>query len=318
LRTGPIEERGAAQLLVSVARALHFAHRNGVVHRDLKPANILFDAEDRAKIADFGIARLGDSGTLTEAGTVLGTAAYISPEQAGGEPATPASDVYSFGVMLFRMLTGRLPFTSTSAIELVKLHRNEPAPAVTSLRPDAPARLESVAAAALAKDPTDRPQDGTALVAELGGAGPEAATTVLPVTRSTSVVSGPALRRRIPPVAVGLALLVLLLGGVAVALAVTHDNSTPSAPVISFSTPISTHATTTHATTAPSTTAPTTTAATTTRQTATRPKPPPTTRPAPTTAPVTTAPVTTIDTTTTVPITTAATTTQPPPPPPAP
>src|SRR6266567_4409899 len=94
-----------------IAAGLAHAHARGVVHRDLKPANVLFDEEGRPKLADFGIARLAaGEGTLTEAGTLLGTAAYISPEQASGEPAGPPSDVYSFGVILYRMLTGQLPF----------------------------------------------------------------------------------------------------------------------------------------------------------------------------------------------------------------
>src|SRR3954449_5840135 len=90
------------------APGLAHAHSRGVIHRDLKPANVLFDEEGRPKLADFGIARMAvGEGTLTEAGTVLGTAASISPEQATGEAASPASDVYSFGVILYRMLTGR-------------------------------------------------------------------------------------------------------------------------------------------------------------------------------------------------------------------
>src|SRR3954468_6508360 len=104
-QTRLIAARGAA--------GLAHAHARGVVHRDLKPANVLFDDEGRPKLADFGIARMAaGEGALTEAGTVLGPAAYISPEQASGEPATPASDVYSFGVILYRMVTGRLPFVS--------------------------------------------------------------------------------------------------------------------------------------------------------------------------------------------------------------
>jgi eukaryotic-like serine/threonine-protein kinase len=90
---------------------------------------VLFDAEGRAKIADFGIARLVATDTLTDDGTVLGTAGYISPEQAAGEPATPASDVYSFGVILFRLLTGRLPFEGESALEVAAMHRDLQAPA---------------------------------------------------------------------------------------------------------------------------------------------------------------------------------------------
>ena len=112
---------------------------------------------------------MSDAGALTEAGTVLGTASYISPEQAAGQPAGPASDVYSFGVILFRMLTGRLPFVSTNAMELVRMHRDDPPPAVADVRPDAPPRLESITTAALAKDPAARPADGAALLRELRG-----------------------------------------------------------------------------------------------------------------------------------------------------
>src|SRR5580765_3213282 len=116
LQTGNrMSDENTWQIAAELAAGLAHAHSRDVVHRDLKPANVLFDSEGRAKIADFGIARLGNASTLTEDGTVMGTASYISPEQAAGEPATPASDVYSFGVILFRMLTGELPFTSNSA-----------------------------------------------------------------------------------------------------------------------------------------------------------------------------------------------------------
>jgi serine/threonine-protein kinase len=107
-----------------VAAGLAHAHERGVVHRDIKPGNIMFDAEGRAKIADFGIARVLGKDTLTDAGTLLGTAAYISPEQVRGEQATPASDVYSFGVILYRLLAGRLPFEAASSLELAALHRD--------------------------------------------------------------------------------------------------------------------------------------------------------------------------------------------------
>src|SRR5438552_416353 len=151
-----------------VAAGLAHAHSRGLVHRDLKPANVLFDADGRAKIADFGIARMGGAGTLTEAGTMLGTAAYISPEQAAGEPATAASDVYSFGVILFRMLTGRLPFEAKEPLDLVAMHRNVPPPPVATLRRDAPTQLARIADAALAKNPHARPPDGSALTAAHG------------------------------------------------------------------------------------------------------------------------------------------------------
>ena len=151
-----------------VAAGLAHAHKRGVVHRDLKPANVLFGAAGHAKLADFGLARLGDSPSLTGAGTVLGTAAYIAPEQVAGLPATPATDVYSFGAMLFRMLTGRLPFEAEDAVTMASMHRDRPPPSLFDVRADAPARLESLVFATLAKSPYDRPQDGAALLAELG------------------------------------------------------------------------------------------------------------------------------------------------------
>src|SRR3954453_2784310 len=140
----PLPDRETLAISAELASGLAHAHSRGVVHRDLKPANGLFDEDGRSKLADFGIARMAaGEGTLTEAGTVLGTAAYISPEQAMGSPATPASDVYSFGVMLYRMLTGRLPFESNDPLELVTLHRDAEPPPLTAFRADAPGLLES-------------------------------------------------------------------------------------------------------------------------------------------------------------------------------
>src|SRR5438067_2641199 len=222
----PLPDAATQQIAQDVAAGLAHAHARGLVHRDLKPANILFDEEGRAKIADFGIARLGDAGTLTEAGTVLGTASYISPEQAAGERATPASDVYSFGVMLFRMLTGRLPFVAEQPLDVVEQHRSASPPPVTEFRNDAPASLESLTAAALAKDPRDRPPNGGALAAELGDVTGER-TTVLPVA------GAPRSRRprRPAPLALAGALLALLaLAGIGLAFAITHSGASPTTP----------------------------------------------------------------------------------------
>ena len=231
LATGrPLGDEESTQIAAAIAAGLEHAHERGLVHRDLKPANILFDAEGRAKIADFGIARLGAGGTITEAGTMLGTAAYISPEQAAGEPATAASDVYAFGVILYRMLSGRLPFESENALELVRQHRDDPPPPLSSLRPSAPPVLESIAMAALAKSPADRPADGGALVRELdrdeptGGLTPDddARTTVLPfATRRPSTRPANRRRRLLLSSAVGL---LLLGGGIALAFAATSDD----------------------------------------------------------------------------------------------
>jgi eukaryotic-like serine/threonine-protein kinase len=326
LRDGkPLPDDEVFDIAAGVAAGLAHAHARGVVHRDLKPANVLFDEEGRPKLADFGLARMaaGD-GTLTEAGTLLGTAAYISPEQAFGQPATAASDVYSFGVILYRLLTGRLPFESSDPMELVTLHRDAPPPPIAQFRADAPALLESTAAACLAKDPADRPPDGAALLAELDL--PPSGTSL---GTSTAVLAGevtqvlpvpppePQRRRRAPLIAAGL--LVLALAGSALAYAMTRS-STPSGPnTISSTVAASTTKPTTSAAT--TTTAPSTsTQATTTQQTATAPTtapqttltftPAPTTTPPQTTAPppITTAPppTTTAPPPTTEPATTAA------------
>src|SRR5207245_5610450 len=125
----------------------------------------------------------------SEAGTMLGTAAYISPEQASGQPAGPPSDVYSFGVILYRMLTGRLPFEGEHPLELAAKHATEPPPPVAAARPDAPPLLAELADASLAKDRSARPPDGTALAAALAGA-PTAVTVPLAQAR-TEVLSRP-------------------------------------------------------------------------------------------------------------------------------
>ena len=306
-RALPDEQTGG--IARDLADGLAHAHANGLIHRDLKPSNVLFDSEGRAKIADFGIAHMGDGGTLTEAGTVLGTAAYISPEQAAGEPAGPASDVYSFGVILFRMLTGRLPFESDQPLELVAMHRDLDPPALEDIRPDVPPRLESLTAAALAKDPRDRPADGTALLAELGAAGGIEATQVLgspppphPDTGRRRAVP----KRRLPLPALIAGFLAAGAAGLGVAYLATRGASSASPPTTSTQrhTTRTTTSTTTQEQSQPtsaSTSTTTTTSHTTTHQAP--PLPPPTSTPAPpATAPPTTATqpattATTVDTT---------------------
>ena len=301
-----------------IAAGLAHLHSRGLIHRDLKPANVLFDEEGRPKLADFGLVRhTAGSGTLTEAGTVLGTAAYLSPEQAAGEPAGAASDVYSFGVVLFRMLTGALPFTSDEALALLDMHRRMPPPAVESLQPDAPPELAALTAATLRKDPTQRPPDGTALLAALGGAPtlPAAAAD----TQATQVLAAPPSR---PPrgirrgaVAAGVAVVFLAVAGGVLAWAVTGaggpaSGGTPSTRSTgggtkSRSSSGTTHGVSTRATSTQGTTRkqqPTTTHGHTTTST-------PTTLPATTTIPTITPPTTTtVPTTTTLPTTTTSTT----------
>ena len=323
LTAGRIDDDETLRIATETAAGLAHAHERGLVHRDLKPANILFDSEDRAKIADFGIARMGDSGTLTEAGTVLGTASYISPEQAAGLTATPASDVYSFGVILFRMLTGRLPFVSTNAMELVRMHRDDPPPAVADVRTDAPARLESITGRALAKDPLERPADGGVLLRELRGDPGDSTVLLAPAaaaaTAATQVMTAPvsAGARRSALWLVPL-LAALALAGIALALVATGgggDTSSTTSPEASLpslpsvptagSTALPTTTTEPMTSAETTTTEPTTTQATTTRETTTAP-----TTTAPT--PPTVAPTTTVappPTTTAQPTTTALPTT---------
>jgi serine/threonine-protein kinase len=312
----PLPDDEALAIAAGIAAGLAQAHARGVVHRDLKPANVLFDEEGRPKVADFGIARMTmGEGTLTEAGTVLGTAAYISPEQAVGEPASAASDVYSWGVVLYRMLTGRLPFESNDPLELIRLHREAAPPPIDRLRNGAPTRLESTAMAALAKNPADRPPNGAALLAELGvtaGTGLTAATAVLSgePTQVLPVTAGAPPNRSRTPLVVGV-LLVLGLAGGALAYKITQSSSAPgdTGTLAPITLPTKTTGTTAETTTAPSTSV-------TTEQTTSQPPttqqqtaPPPTTQP--TTAPATTAPPPPSTTTPPTTDTTATTSTAP-------
>ena len=163
----PVDDASAGAIAEEIAAGLAHAHERGIVHRDLKPANIVFDEESHAKITDFGIARMSGADTLTEEGTLLGTASYMSPEQALGEPATPASDVYAFGVILYRMLGGTLPFVAPTAVEVLRGHLHEAPPPLSATRPDAPPELAALAESSLAKDPAERPRDGGALLDRL-------------------------------------------------------------------------------------------------------------------------------------------------------
>jgi serine/threonine-protein kinase len=241
---------------------------------------------------------------------VLGTAAYISPEQASGEPATPASDVYSFGVLLFRMLTGALPFVAEDALALVDMHRNRPAPPVASVNPAADPVLAGLADASLAKDPAMRPGDGAALLAALTSTVPVAAaatvvdpnaTRVMPVAAPVGAPIASVAARRRGAVAIAAALLLLgTLGGVLAwavtrppaaspsGIVTTHKRRTTTTNPFSSTTIPSLSTATTQSTTTKSTQSTSTSTRTTTPTTSPATTQVTTTQPATTTAPTTT------------------------------
>jgi eukaryotic-like serine/threonine-protein kinase len=164
---GPLESADAAALGAQVAEALGAAHDRGMVHRDIKPQNVLLTASGGAKVADFGIARAGSSATISRTGSVMGTAGYMSPEQALGKPATPKSDLYSLGVVLYEALTGELPYTADNPIAVSMKHVNEPLRPPIELNPRIPGGMNALVTKLMAKDPEDRYADADELADDL-------------------------------------------------------------------------------------------------------------------------------------------------------
>ena len=193
-----VVSRGAAPINVAIeyARqilsALRFAHRHGIVHRDIKPHNVLVDAEGRVKVTDFGIARAGTS-QMTETGSIVGTAQYLSPEQARGGEVDPRSDLYSLGVVLYELLTGKTPFDGETPVEIAMKHLSNAPKPPSKLRPDVTPELDKVVLRALAKNPDDRYQSADEMEADLErvarGAPVSAATAATQVLPAAAAVA---------------------------------------------------------------------------------------------------------------------------------
>lgn len=230
-RSGPVGPDEVLVWLEQAAAALDAAHAEGVVHRDVKPANLLIDSRGDVSVVDFGIARVVDdtAAGMTAAGTVLGTAGYLSPEQARGEPATAASDRYALGIVAYELLTGGRPFERGSATAEAAAHIHEAVPPASERQVGLPPAVDAVFARALAKDPARRYESAAAFVEALRGAlataAPTERTRVLPAAAPPPSRTGrtrPGRSRAPLLAAIGAAILLALLGG-AVALALTGD-----------------------------------------------------------------------------------------------
>ena len=231
---GRLDATRATRIATDVADALEVAHAARMIHRDVKPANVMLTPDGRTKLMDLGIARSLDGESITHASSILGTAGYVSPEQARGDPVDHRSDIYSLGCVLFEMLTGRQPFEAADPLAVAFKHVHDAVIPPTSLEPSVPPALEGVILRAMEKDPTERFQsaaemasamnDRTAPIAPVPATTPLppiGATTPLPVAAGTESLprrgDRPPPRRRTMPLLLALAGLALL-GGLAFAL----------------------------------------------------------------------------------------------------
>jgi eukaryotic-like serine/threonine-protein kinase len=200
---GHLDVPQAIDIVTQACRGLDYAHRNGVVHRDVKPGNLLVSDSDVVKLADFGIARATDQSSITQVGSVLGTAAYLSPEQARGDEAGPQADLYSLGVVTYQLISGRLPYEAASLSELaLKQQRESPIP-LDELSPGVPPTLAQAVALALAIDQRDRPQDAMELAEVLRdgaqGTGPSRSARGFATSATRVVPGGPTASTRVAP-----------------------------------------------------------------------------------------------------------------------
>ena len=224
-RRGRLPWRDALELARQALSGLEHAHRAGLVHRDVKPGNLLLRRDGQLKIGDFGIARAAETSGLTQAGTILGTAPYLAPEQARGEPVGPEADVYGLAAVLYELLTGRPPRRVASVAELDEASA-EPIPPVRDRAPDVPADVEDAVMRALAARPEHRPT-AAELRAELAREDDEPPTAVL--GRSPSARRA---RRRTPWLLAAVAALALAAAGAVAVAAAVDDETTARAPTV--------------------------------------------------------------------------------------
>jgi serine/threonine-protein kinase len=223
-----LHERGrlptdeAVGLALQACRGLEHAHAAGLVHRDVKPQNLLLRTDGTLKIADFGIARAAESTGLTQAGTILGTAAYLSPEQALGEEVTSAADVYSLGAVLYELLTGRPPYEFDSLAELAAKQAAEAITPVSELAPGVPRQVEDAVMRSLARNPDYRPSSAAELARELAPSESETPTAPLPSPRPD--------RRMLWIALAGVVVLAAVLLGVALTISGSGDNAPAAKP----------------------------------------------------------------------------------------
>jgi serine/threonine-protein kinase len=196
---GPLAPAQAIDLTVQILRAARFAHRRGIIHRDFKPQNVIVDDEGRAKVTDFGIARAGAS-DMTQTGSIMGTAQYLSPEQAQGHAVNARSDLYSIGVILYELLTGSVPFDAESAVTVALKQVSESPIPPRSRNPKVPPELEAIVLRALEKDPADRFADADEFIAALQAAGSRIPTEAAMAAAEAAAASlPPVVMRPIPP-----------------------------------------------------------------------------------------------------------------------
>jgi beta-lactam-binding protein with PASTA domain len=194
---GPMDPASAIEIVIQILRAAKFAHKRGIIHRDLKPHNVILDEEGRAKVTDFGIARAGAS-DMTLTGSIMGTAQYLSPEQAQGQSVSETSDLYAVGIVLYELLTGAVPFDGETAVTIALKQVSAEPPPPSLLNPAVSPELDAVVARALAKSPLERFADAAEFIAVLEqaraqiGSPPISAPAMNgPVFPPTAIADGP-------------------------------------------------------------------------------------------------------------------------------